>query len=71
MRNNFEPVEKKSFWYIYAAVGVAYLVCIIVYSMVVHKATEDGANVIAPIADGENASTSAANKILLQTTFQI
>ena len=59
----FEQEPKKSFWYIYAAVGVAYLICIIVYSVIVHKATEDGAQNIAPVDKDEDENTSA-NKIL-------
>ena len=59
----FEQEPKKSFWYIYAAVGVAYIIGIIVYAVIVHKATEDGAQNVAPVDDNSD-DENTANKIL-------
>ena len=61
----FEHEEKKSFWYIYAAVAVAYVILIIVYGVVVHNATENGAQDIATVPQKDAANDSSnANKML-------
>ena len=51
--------EKKSFLWIYVGVAVFYAIMIVVYGVVVHNATEDGANVVAPI-DSSNATPEAS-----------
>ena len=56
----YETEQKKSFWMVYAAVAVFYVVMAIVYGIVVHKAAEDGANDV-PAAD---ASNDAATKMM-------
>ena len=40
--------KKKSFWQVYTVVSVFYVIMIIVYGVVVHNATEDGAKGVAP-----------------------
>ena len=51
--------EKKSFWYIYAAVAAFYVIMIIVYSIVVHNATEDGAADVAPVKKDDSADPAS------------
>ena len=57
----YETEQKKSFWMVYAAVAVFYVVMAIVYGIVVHKAAEDGANNVRP---AEDESNDAATKMM-------
>ena len=52
--------EKKSFMWIYIGVAVFYAIMITVYGVVVHQATLDGAQDVAPIKSESNDTKDAA-----------
>ena len=56
MQNLNEP--KKNYMWIYIAVAVFYAAMIVVYSIVVHNATENGAQDVAPVVSSEAPEAS-------------
>ena len=59
--NSNDEANKKSFWLIYLIVGIFYAIMIVIYGVVCHLATEDGAVSKYTVDDAadENSATGA------------